>query len=269
MPSPFPGMNPYLEQPAAWQDFHQAFITHIREALTEQIRPGFFVKIEESVFIHEPDAEERGKMFARPDVSVFERDGGGGGVAVAEPRTSSLAARIARVPDIEIERHSYVEIRDRHSRGLVTLIEVLSPSNKRYGPDREQYMQKRGILMHSPVSIVEIDLLRGGPHLPLTGIPDCDYRVMVSRRSMRPDVLAWAINLRDVLPVIPIPLKGDVPDASLDLQALLHEVYDAAGYEDYLYATPPEPPLSAEHFEWAKQFAPFAAAQPSESPTQS
>ena len=264
MPSPFPGMNPYLEQPAAWQDFHQAFITHIREALAAQIRPGFFVKIEESVFIHEPDANERGKMFARPDVSVFERDGGG--VAVAEPRTNSLAARIAQLPDVEIEKHSYVEIRDRHSRGLVTLIEVLSPSNKRYGPDREQYMQKRGILMYSPVSIVEIDLLRGGPHLPLTGIPDCDYRVMVSRRSMRPDVLAWAINLRDVLPVIPIPLKGDVPDASLDLQALLHKVYDAAGYEDYIYSTSPEPPLTIEQFEWTKQFAPFTNAPSNEQP---
>ena len=262
MPSPFPGMNPYLEQPAAWQDFHQAFITHMRDALAAQIRPEFFVKIEESVFIHEPDADERGKMFARPDVSVFERDGGG--VAVAEPRTNSLAPRIAQLPDVEIERHSYVEIRDRHSRGLVTLIEVLSPSNKRYGPDREQYMQKRGILMHSPVSIIEIDLLRGGPHLPLTGIPDCDYRVMVSRRSMRPDVLAWAINLRDELPVIPIPLKGDVPDASLDLQALLHKVYDAAGYEDYIYATSPEPPLTSEQYEWTQQFAPFTNAPSNE-----
>ena len=264
MPSPFPGMNPYLEQPAAWQDFHQRLITYISETLVAQIRPGFFVKIEESVFIHEPDANERGKMFARPDVSVFERDGGG--VAVAEPRTNSLAARIAQLPDVEIEKHSYVEIRDRHSRGLVTLIEVLSPSNKRYGPDREQYMQKRGILMYSPVSIVEIDLLRGGPHLPLTGIPDCDYRVMVSRRSMRPDVLAWAINLRDVLPVIPIPLKGDVPDASLDLQALLHKVYDAAGYEDYIYSTSPEPPLTSEQYEWTQQFVPFTNSPSNEQP---
>ena len=266
MPSPFPGMNPYLEQPAAWQDFHQRLITYISDALAAQIRPGFFVKIEESVFIHEPDAMERGKMFARPDVSVFESDGGS--VAVAEPRTNSLAARIAQLPDVEIEQHSYVEIRDRHSRGLVTLIEVLSPSNKRYGPDREQYMQKRGILTYSPVSIVEIDLLRGGPHLPLTGIPDCDYRVMVSRRSMRPDVLAWAINLHDVLPVIPIPLKGDVSDATLDLQALLHKVYDAAGYEDNIYSTSPEPPLTSEQSEWAKQFAPFGVSQPSELPTQ-
>jgi hypothetical protein len=250
-------MNPYLEQSADWQDFHQRFITHISEALAAQVRPGFFVKIEQFVFIHEPSAEERHKMLGRPDVSLFERPGGGG-VAVAEPRTDSLSAQIAQVPDVEIEKHSYIEIRDRISRGLVTLIEVLSPSNKRYGPDREQYTQKRNVLMHSPVSIVEIDLLRGGPRFPLTGISESDYRVMVSRPSMRPDVLAWAINLRDELPVIPIPLKGDAPDASLDLQKLLHAVYDAAGYEDYLYSTPPEPPLSAAQEEWAKQFVPLS-----------
>ena len=90
-----------------------------------------------------------------------------------------------------------------------------------------------------------------------------DYSVDLFFRHL-PDVLAWAITLRDALPVIPIPLKGDVPDASLDLQALLHEVYDAAGYEDYLYSTPPEPPLSAEHAEWAQQFVPFTVDAPNE-----
>ena len=267
MPSPFPGMNPYFEQSTVWQDFHQRFITHLSEALAGQVRPGFFVKIEQFVFIHEPSGDERRKMLGRPDVAVFERPGGGG-VAVAEPRANSITAQIAQIPDVEIEKHSYVEIRDRISRGLVTLIEVLSPSNKRYGPDREQYTQKRNVLMHSPVSIVEIDLLRGGPRFPLTGVSECDYRVMVSRPSMRPDVLAWPITLHNTLPVIPIPLKGDVPDASLDLQALLHEVYDAAGYEDYLYSTPPEPPLSAEQAKWAKPFVPFAVGTPTEQTTQ-
>lgn len=265
MPSPFPGMNPYLEQPAAWQDFHQRLITYISDALAAQIRPGFFVKIEESVFIHEPSDEERRKMLGRPDVSVFDSDSVGV-VAVAEPRTLSHSALIAKIPDIEVERHSYIEIRDRQGRDLVTMIEVLSPLQKCRGPDRVQYLQKRTLVMSSPVSIVEIDLLRGGPHLPLTGIPDCDYRVMVSRRSMRPDVLAWAINLRDVLPVIPIPLKGDVPDASLDLQALLHKVYDAAGYEDYIYSTSPEPPLTSEQYEWTQQFVPFTNSPSNEQP---
>ena len=108
--------------------------------------------------------------------------------------------------------------------------------------------------MHNPVSIVEIDLLRGGPRMPLTGVPPCDYCVIVSRPKMRPDVNVWAIQLHEELPSIPIPLRGSVPDAALNLQALLHEVYDAAGYEDYLYETPPDPPLSGSTTEWAKPF---------------
>jgi hypothetical protein len=248
-------MNPYLEHPSAWQDFHQAFVTHIREALSGQVRPQFFVKIEESVFIHEPSGEERRKLLARPDVSVFERPGGGG-VTVAEPPGNSVAALVASIPDVEFEKHSFLEIRDRTSRDLVTMIEVLSPSNKRYGPDRDQYLMKRTALLCSPVSIVEIDLLRDGPRLPLTGVPDCHYSLMVSRPAMRPDVQVWAVNLRDPLPTIPIPLRGSAPDASLNLQSLLNDVYDAAGYEDYLYQTPPEPSLTDVDAGWARQFVP-------------
>ena len=79
-----------------------------------------------------------------------------------------------------------------------------------------------------------------------------DYCAMVSRKPMRPNVEVWAIRLRDPLPIIPIPLKGDIPDALLDLQALLDRVYDAAGYEDYLYETPTEPPLPEADALWAQ-----------------
>ena len=265
MPSPFPGMNPYLEQPAVWQDFHNALVLHIREALMPQVRPQFIVKLEEFVFIHEPPAEERGKLVGRPDVSILS-DAGSRAVAVAEPRSENLAAIIAQLPDVEIEKHSYIEIRDRQNRDLITLIEVLSPSNKQYGPDRETYSSKRSVLMHSPTSLVEIDLLRHGPRFPLKGIDESDYRVMVSRRAMRPDVLAWAIQLSDRLPQIPIPLRGDFPDAQLDLQTLLDEVYDAAGYADYLYATPPDPPLTDEQNTWAQQFVPSASTETASHP---
>ena len=254
MPSPFPGMNPYLEQPAVWQDFHQRLVTHISEKLSGQVRPLYYVKIEESVFIHEPSGDERRKLLGRPDVALFENSSyESGGVAVAEAAATNIAALIARIPDHDIEKHSYVEIRDRQSHDLVTMIEVLSPSNKHYGPDRDQYMSKRALLLHSHVSVVEIDLLRGGPRLPLTGVPPCDYCLMVSRPAMRPEVQAWAVSLRDRLPTIPIPLSGSVSDATLNLQELLHEVYDAAGYEDYLYGSPPEPLLSEGEQGWAKQ----------------
>jgi hypothetical protein len=252
MRSPFPGMNPYLEQPAVWQDFHQSLVTRIRDALAGQVRPQFFVRIEESIFIHEPDGAERRKRIGRPDIAIL---------ANPDPRTDTVidqksnqvAALIGTIADMDVERHSYIEIRDREHRDLVTMIEALSPSNKQYRADREQYLMKRTSLLYSHASVVEIDLLRKGPWLPLSGIPVCDYLLMVSRPEMRPEVQFWPVALRDPLPVIPIPLRDAIPDATLDLQSLLHEVYDAAGYEDYLYESLPESPLSEADSAWVNQ----------------
>ena len=251
MPSPFPGMNPYLEQASVWEDFHQAFATEIRGELAALVRPHFIVKLEETVFIHEPSYEERRKPLGKPDVSILEPTQRRS-IAVAEPRTNSIAPIIARIPDTEIERHSQIAILDRKSRQLVTMIEVLSPSNKRHGPDREQYLMKRSVLLCSPASIVEIDLLRGGPRLPLENLPACDYCVTVSRAQTRPDVEVWPIQLRERLPIVGIPLKGEFADVPLDLQTLLHRVYDIAGYEDYIYETEPEPPLNEQDRVWAQ-----------------
>lgn len=252
MPSPFPGMNPYLEQPAVWEDFHNRLATYISEDLSPLVRPNFFVKLEEKVFIHEPSYDERRKALGKPDVSIVEPTHGSSGVAVAEPRVSATSPLVAKISDTEIERHSQIEIRDRHNRQLVTLIELLSPSNKRYGPDREQYLMKRSVLLCSPVSIVEIDLLRGGPRFPINDVPPCDYLMTVSRPSIRPNVEVWPVQLRERLPIISIPLKGEFPDVPLDLQQLLHRVYDIAGYEDYIYESQPEPALNAQDEAWAR-----------------
>ncbi|MFY8200347.1 MAG: DUF4058 family protein [Pirellula staleyi] len=240
MPSPFPGMNPYLEQPSVWEDFHSRFMTYAGESLATQVRPNFLVKLEERVFIHEPSFE------ASP---AHESS-----VATFDPALNQVKSILATIPDVEIERHAVIEIRDRLDRQLVTMIEVLSPSNKRYGPDREQYLLKRATMMFSSASIVEIDLLRGGPRLPINDLPVCDYCVTVFRKANAPKVEAWPIGLRDELPVIPVPLKGDFADAKLDLKALLDRVYDAAGYEDYLVESFPEPPLDQTDTIWAQAF---------------
>jgi len=157
---------------------------------------------------------------------------------------------------VDTERHGYVEIRDRRNRELVTVIELLSPTNKRPGPDREQYLAKRRQLFASNVHLVEIDLLRGGPRLPLEDLPDCDYYVAVGRVTDRPRVGICPLRLRDPLPTIPIPLQAPDPDARLDLQQALHDVYDAAGYEDYIYTGQPQPPLHPEDAAWAREFVP-------------
>jgi len=155
---------------------------------------------------------------------------------------------------VDIEGSSYVEIRDRRDRRLVTVIQLLSPTNKYSGPDREQYLGKRGQLLASSTHLVEIDLLRGGPRMPVANpLPACAYYAMVSRMEKRPKADFWPIDLRAQLPVIPIPLRDPDPDANLDLQAALHHVYDAARYGNYIYEGSPQPALNAPDDTWARQ----------------
>jgi hypothetical protein len=142
------------------------------------------------------------------------------------------------------ENLSSIEIRDVRSRRLITAIEWLSPTNKKNGSDRDQYLAKRATLMHQAANLVEIDLLRGGPRMPMENVPPSDYLVMVARPSEWPRAGVWPIQLRDPLPSIPIPLDESDPDAIVSLQALLHAIYDAAGYERFIYTSEPEPPLN-------------------------
>ena len=103
---------------------------------------------------------------------------------------------------------------------------------------------------------MEIDLLRGGQRPPLEELPFCDYCVLVSPCEKRPRVGLWPLRLRDRLPVIPIPLREPDPNAQLDIQEVLHDIYDRAHYETYVYDGTPNPPLSPEDEAWARQFMP-------------
>ena len=167
-----------------------------------------------------------------------------------------------QLPAVDRERLSYVEIRDRRSRDLITVVELLSPANKQPGPDREQYLVKRMEILERPVHLVEIDLLRGGPPLPATGRPVCDYSVLVSRAERRLDAEFWPISLRKRLPVIPVPVRSPDPDSQLDLQAVLDITYDEAGYADYIHEGSPRPRLSKKDAEWARGLIAESLEQP-------
>jgi hypothetical protein len=158
----------------------------------------------------------------------------------------------------DAERARYLEIRDRKLRELITVLELLSPSNKRAGPDRERCEAERHELMASTVHFVGIDLLRGGRRMPLRNPIDCDYCVLVSRAERRPEAGIWALHLRDRLPEIPVPLRTGEPDVRIDLQQILHSVYDTASYGLYIYGGQPVPRLSPEDAAWAEQFLPSA-----------
>lgn len=252
MPSPFPGMNPWLEQDDVWEDFHSRYLPAIAAQLAHGVGKSYFVKIEQQLYIHEHSADER-VLFGKADVGIAQT----GSEAVAAETTTLAAPMYAIIPPApETIKHLWIEIRDKRSRAIVTVIEVLSPSNKRIGPDRAAYFSKRHAVLESNTHFVEIDLLRGGPRMPLENLPKCDYYVMISRAQDRPTAGIWPLNLREKLPEIPIPLLPPDAPIKLDLQAALNSVYDQSTYENYIYDGTPQPPLAAEDAAWAQQFLP-------------
>jgi hypothetical protein len=247
MPSPFPGMNPYLERDTVWSDFHAGYCMAIKKALVPQVQPEFYVKFNEHIYVH----EEPRRLVGLTDVSVTRKSQlthGNGGVGVLD-----APVRVRLTESFE-ERVLFVEIFDKEDNTLVTLIELLSPANKKKGTDRDQFLAKRWQILKSSVDYVEIDLLRGGPRLPMEGMPPCDYYVLVSRAADRPDMGLWPVSLRKPLPVVPIPLPAPKKEVRLVLQELLHQAYDEAGYANYIYSGPPTPRLRAEDARWAKRF---------------
>lgn len=252
MPSPFPGMDPYFEQSAHWQDFHSEFLSSLRRELAPQIAPSYIVQLEEHVYIHDLPPEPR-RPAGRADLAVTRSEA----EAAGRPALGVLEApAIVRLPAQDVERVPFLEVRDRRGRELVTVIELLSPSNKRAGEDREPYLGKRRELLRSPAHLVEIDLLRGWAPMPAEGRPGGDYSVLVSRAERRLSADFWPIRLRDRLPTVPIPLRAPDADAPVDLQEVLNRAYDGPGYEHFIYAGVPEPPLSTEDAGWARQFLP-------------
>jgi hypothetical protein len=247
MPSPFPGMNPYLEHEDAWHDFHERAIPLAADLLGSQVLPRYFVKIDEHVYIHELESR---RLVGRADLAVVKVQATGD----PAPATGILEApAVVRQPTVDVERLSFLEIRDRQNRQLITAVELLSPSNKRLGSDRDQYLAKQTTLLSSTANLVEIDLLRGGPRIPWLDMPPCDYCFVVSRAEERPHAGIWPIRLRERLPIVPVPLRSGEPSAQLDLQQIINRIYDAAGYEFYIYMSDPEPPLSPENAAWARE----------------
>lgn len=252
MPSPFPGMNPFLEQDDVWEDFHGRFIPSAADFLEQQLGPNYVARIEVRLYIHELSAEQR-RFLGRADVGIS-------GTQTHDTLSSSTAVAEAPMhlllPAVDIERQKYLTILDRHNRRVVTVIELLSPSNKTLGSDRDQYLAKRRKLLTSTTHFVEIDCRRGGVRPPHDDLPSCDYYVLVSRVEDRPRVGVWPLGLRDRLPVIPIPLAGSDPPVQLDLQFILNRVYDAANYGKTIYQETPQPPLPPDDADWARQFMP-------------
>jgi hypothetical protein len=261
MPSPFPGMDPYLEP--FWGDVHQALITYARDQLQAKLPRDLRARMQQRLVIDPGDPRA-----VYPDVHVSEpvrapREAEGGvALAIAPAGVEVLLAEGAdEAPELELgERvpEGYIEIREGRGDGrVVTVIEVLSPSNKAPGPDRDLYLRKRTDLAWGGVGLVEIDLLRRGAYslmVPADRLPRkaTGPYFATTWRPWRP----WAfmfhnISLRGRLPRISIPLRPGEREVALDLQAILDAAYDNGRYDDLDYRSDPDPPLPPEDAAWA------------------
>jgi hypothetical protein len=251
MPSPFPGMDPYLEDPWIWPDFHLTFAVALRTELNRRLPSGYVALVDRYVWVQEPETEER-KRLGKPDVFLT-----GESQSTGAPAAAVVATPVEIIlPSLTDKGIPYVKMVDRTNRRLVTVIELLSPANKAPGKDRDAYMMKQCEYLASEVNVVEMDLLRKGERLPwiTPSVPAAAYYVMVSRAEKRPRALVWPFTVRDPLPTIAIPLTERDGDVALELGTCMNQAYDSAGYARELdYTQPPNPPLDEPDAAWARQ----------------
>jgi hypothetical protein len=255
MPSPFPGMDPYLEGPQ-WTSVHAELSVEIARQLSPRLLPRYVARTNERFVMTVPDTDDEiavSTAAVYPDAFVAET---GIQAKLLRPQfglaVMPAPLQVATVMPEPVRQYT-VEILDVANRRLVTAIEVLSPSNKR-GDSREEYVSKRQRILLGSAHLMEVDLLRSGQRVPMQKpLPASPYFVLLSRAEKRPITEVWPIKLKDSLPPVPVPLlKGD-DDVPLDLQAALTAVYDTFGYSVTIdYTRPPIPQLAQEDAKWAQ-----------------
>ena len=238
MRSPFPGMDPYLER--YWDDVHNRLCTHVSGSLQPNLPKGLKARAAQDVRL-----TNVGDNGVRRHEQLFEGD-----TVTVEPIV------VGAMP--LLERDQWVQIIDTaDGNRVVTVIEILSPGNKRSGDLDRRYRRKLSKYIEGGVNVVEIDLLRSSrTRLPVTrgDIPEdrrTAYYTCLNRISNSFEWLAYPMSLREPLPAIPIPCRERDPDVWLPLQPIIDRIYVEGGHEDIDYAVPPRPPLSPADAAWA------------------
>jgi hypothetical protein len=252
MPSLLPGMNPYLEQPTFWAEFHQRLIMALADAITPKLSLQYYVGVETRTYLDDTETEI---FVGIPDAVILSSHS-----QSADLETASVAVQTRPTPvqlPIPAEvRERYLEVREVGTEAVITVIEVLSPKNKRLGEGRNAYERKRQLVLSSLSNLVEIDLLRGGSAMAMTGqIGSSAYRVLVSQYSNRPTADLYGFGLQESIPAFPLPLKPEDAAIRVDLQAIALGVYDRGRYDlriDYRQSVP-APALSEADRQWLNQ----------------
>lgn len=268
MPSPFPGMDPYLEHPLFFPGLHDRFITGISDDLQPRLPAPYFAEINERLWV------ETAERSIEPDTHVLwtarpgRQEESNGEVAVATATEVTTGIQPAVIPlQVDERRETCLEIRTKNPDGserVVTAMEVLSLTNKTPGDrGRQKYLQKRDEVLTSQINLLEIDLLRGGIHSTIaprseivrrTGL--FDYHICIHLFDRFEEALVYTIRLPERLPVIAVPLLPGDGTVPLDLQAVFNRCYDTGPYrrrvhyDDFSLLTPP---LHPDVLEWVKK----------------
>jgi hypothetical protein len=218
MPSPFPGMDLFLEQPKLWPSFQH----HLLSSLLQILTPGL-------------ENRYRTRMGTRQYVAEMP-----------------LFTTVLR----EEHNEQFGEIRNKTDGRLVTLIEIVSLGNRTTPAGRMAYLDKRREAIVCRAGIVEIDLvLQGKPTLNYSrdGLPVFDYAVTVTRSTTPERYEIYTATLAKRLPKFKLPLAQDDRDSMLDLQAAFARAYDLGAFGtliDYKSPPPPDVPLGDTNRRW-------------------
>lgn len=270
MRSPFPGMDPYIEACGLWKDFHDELVGEIKGALARSVPDHYVVRFGERAYVElvsshvvgQPDRHDSQAAVAIALAPGKDPSSGAAATAVAEvPATDTADSPIMMRALVEREfRESFVEIYAlRPERRLVTTIEVLSPSNKRYrSPGWVRYGRKRQAHLEGAANLVELDLLRGGRRMPMEDPwPDSPYYVLVARRPSAPRCAVWPAYCLQPLPAVPVPLSPPDADVPLALQPMIEAIYERSRYGlDIDYRRRCRPRLDARHAQWLQEHLP-------------
>lgn len=256
MANPFPGMDPFMEEPSIWPTVHQGLISLLWMELNHRLPVGYVANVEERVFLVEPPT------IRYPDVHVAKNprkstQNGNGATAIAVLEAD---------PAVEIEfppsefREPYIEIHLGRKPGtLIAVLEVLSPTNKNPGEGRDLCLEKQEELLGSKTHLIEIDLLRAGRHtvaMPSERLDEngWDYLVCLHKGGWRNKCRVWPVPLPKRLPRFVVPLAGKDADVVVDLQALLNQCYDAGRFADRIdYRAECQPSLSKKNAKWVDE----------------
>lgn len=250
MSYPFPGMNPWLENSQLWRSIHNRLIIGLGDALAVRLTPRYFVDVETHTYVSRfPDEPI---MTRYPDVAIL--DMGGMPVMTAATSGATLPLEID-LPRAEMFEEPYLEIRLIPGGEVVTVIELLSHTNKQAGKERDSYLEKREAFLEADVNFVEIDLLRAYPPLPHTERAGKNqYRIFIHRKTRPYKAALYPFSVRHPIPLLPIPLQPGEEEPLIDLGAILRSIYERVRYDLVIdYSKAPIPALNKADIDWAQE----------------